>query len=111
MDRGRCRRCLSHPYARRRLSLSRRHAQGYGEGRLRLVYEANPIAFLIEQAGGAATDTISRILDLTPTSLHQRVPLVFGSAREVMRIGRYHTEPSNIAERAPLFSNRGLFRA
>ncbi|AJD45584.1 class 1 fructose-bisphosphatase [Rhizobium sp. SEMIA 4085] len=85
--------------------------RGYGEGRLRLVYEANPIAFLIEQAGGAATDTISRILDVTPTSLHQRVPLVFGSAREVMRIGRYHTEPSNIAERAPLFSNRGLFRA
>lgn len=85
--------------------------RGYGEGRLRLVYEANPIAFLIEQAGGAATDTISRILDLTPRSLHQRVPLVFGSAREVARISRYHAEPSNIAERAPLFSNRGLFRA
>lgn len=85
--------------------------KGYGEGRLRLIYEANPIAFLIEQAGGAATDTVSRILDLTPTALHQRVPLVFGSAREVARIGRYHAEPSNIAERAPLFSNRGLFRA
>lgn len=85
--------------------------RGYGEGRLRLVYEANPIAFLIEQAGGAATNTINRILDLTPTALHQRVPLVFGSAREVARVGRYHTEPSNIAERAPLFSNRGLFRA
>lgn len=85
--------------------------RGYGEGRLRLVYEANPIAFLIEQAGGAATDTINRILDLTPQSLHQRVPLVFGSAREVARVGRYHAEPSNIAERAPLFSNRGLFRA
>lgn len=85
--------------------------RGYGEGRLRLVYEANPIAFLIEQAGGAATDTINRILDLTPRTLHQRVPLVFGSAREVARVSRYHTEPSNIAERAPLFSNRGLFRA
>ncbi|MCL6707907.1 class 1 fructose-bisphosphatase [Pseudomonas sp. R2.Fl] len=85
--------------------------RGYGEGRLRLVYEANPIAFLVEQAGGAATDTVNRILDLTPRSLHQRVPLVFGSAREVARIGRYHAEPSNIAERAPLFSNRGLFRA
>lgn len=85
--------------------------RGYGEGRLRLVYEANPIAFLIEQAGGAATDTMNRILDLTPLALHQRVPLVFGSAREVARIGRYHTEPSNIAERAPLFSHRGLFRA
>ncbi|WP_454855353.1 class 1 fructose-bisphosphatase [Rhizobium binxianense] len=85
--------------------------KGYGEGRLRLVYEANPIAFLIEQAGGAATDTINRILDLRPRTLHQRVPLVFGSEREVARIGRYHTEPSSIAERAPLFSNRGLFRA
>ncbi|MCV3737786.1 class 1 fructose-bisphosphatase [Rhizobium sp. TRM96647] len=85
--------------------------RGYAEGRLRLVYEASPIAFLIEQAGGAATDTINRILELTPRSLHQRVPLVFGSAREVARIGRYHAEPSNIAERAPLFSNRGLFRA
>ncbi|QRM57565.1 class 1 fructose-bisphosphatase [Sinorhizobium sp. BG8] len=85
--------------------------KGYGEGRLRLIYEANPIAFLVEQAGGSATDTVDRILDLVPTSLHQRVPLVFGSTREVERIGRYHTEPSNIGERAPLFSNRGLFRA
>ncbi|MGH6861656.1 MAG: class 1 fructose-bisphosphatase [Phyllobacterium sp.] len=84
--------------------------KGYGDGRIRLVYEANPIAFLIEQAGGQATDTVNRILDLTPRTLHQRVPFVFGSAREVARIGRYHTEPSNIGERAPLFSNRGLFR-
>ncbi|YBV97908.1 class 1 fructose-bisphosphatase [Phyllobacteriaceae bacterium JZ32] len=85
--------------------------KGYGAGRIRLVYEANPIAFLIEQAGGAATDTVNPILDLVPQNMHQRVPLVFGSAREVQRIGRYHTEPSNIGERAPLFSNRGLFRA
>ncbi|MGV8937324.1 MAG: class 1 fructose-bisphosphatase [Allorhizobium sp.] len=85
--------------------------RGYGEGRIRLVYEANPIAFLMEQAGGAATDTVNRILDLVPSSLHQRVPLVFGSVREVRCIARYHTEPSNIGERAPLFSNRGLFRA
>ena len=85
--------------------------KGYGDGRIRLVYEANPIAFIIEQAGGAATDTMSRILELTPRSMHQRVPLIFGSSREVARIGRYHTEPSNIGERAPLFSNRGLFRA
>lgn len=85
--------------------------KGYGEGRLRLVYEANPVAFLVEQAGGSATDTVNRILDLTPTGLHQRVPLVFGAAREVHRIARYHTSPSNIGERAPLFNNRGLFRA
>lgn len=85
--------------------------KGYGQGRLRLVYEANPIAFLVEQAGGAATDCLDRILDLEPEALHQRVPLCFGSRKEVERIGRYHTEPSNIGERHPLFGNRGLFRA
>ena len=85
--------------------------RGYHQGRLRLVYEANPIAFLIEQAGGAATDTVNRILDIEPEHLHQRIPLVFGSAREVERIARYHIEPSAIGERAPLFGNRGLFRA
>jgi len=85
--------------------------RGYGNGRLRLVYEANPIAYLIEQAGGAATDTVDRILEIPPQSLHQRVPLVFGSAREVARIARYHTDPSSIGERSPLFGNRGLFRA
>jgi fructose-1,6-bisphosphatase I len=85
--------------------------KGYHQGRLRLVYEANPIAFVVEQAGGAATDTVTRILDIKPESLHQRTPVVFGSSREVHRISRYHTEPSSIGERAPLFSNRGLFRA
>lgn len=85
--------------------------RGYRQGRLRLVYEANPIAFLVEQAAGAATDTITRILEIEPDSLHQRIPVVFGSAREVARIARYHTEPSAIGERAPLFSRRGLFRA
>ncbi|MFU0506767.1 class 1 fructose-bisphosphatase [Pseudaminobacter sp. NGMCC 1.201702] len=85
--------------------------RGYAQGRLRLVYEANPIAYLIEQAGGMATDTISRILDIEPQSLHQRTPLVFGSKREVARIARYHLAPSRIGERSPLFGNRGLFRA
>ncbi|MDX8497964.1 class 1 fructose-bisphosphatase [Mesorhizobium sp. VK4C] len=85
--------------------------RGYRQGRLRLVYEANPIAYLVEQAAGAATDTITRILEIEPESLHQRTPVVFGSAREVARITRYHTEPSAIGERAPLFSRRGLFRA
>ncbi|MEO3998308.1 class 1 fructose-bisphosphatase [Mesorhizobium sp. CAU 1732] len=85
--------------------------RGYHQGRLRLVYEANPIAFLIEQAGGVATDTVDRILEIEPEHLHQRIPLVFGSAREVERIARYHVEPSTIGERAPLFGNRGLFRA
>lgn len=85
--------------------------KGYSHGRLRLVYEANPIAFLIEQAGGAATDGVDRLLELVPESLHQRVPVVLGSSREVERIARYHTEPSSIGERHPLFGNRGLFRA
>ena len=84
---------------------------GYREGRLRLVYEANPIALLVEAAGGAATDGMRRILDLTPGALHQRTPLVFGSLREVETIARYHADPSAIGTRAPLFGNRGLLRA
>jgi len=85
--------------------------KGYSHGRLRLVYEANPIAFLIEQAGGKASDCIDPVLDLVPESLHQRVPFCFGSSKEVERIARYHIEPSAIGERHPLFGNRGLFRA
>ncbi|QGN54565.1 class 1 fructose-bisphosphatase [Novosphingobium sp. Gsoil 351] len=85
--------------------------RGYAKGRLRLVYEAQPIAMLIEQAGGLATDTIEPILDLCATELHQRVPLVFGSANEVRRIGRYHTRPSDMSDRAPLFAKRTLFQA
>ena len=76
--------------------------------RLRLAVERRELVVL---PGGSATDAVSRILDLRPESLHQRVPLVFGSAREVERIGRYHSEPSAIAERSPLFGHRGLFRA
>lgn len=83
---------------------------GYASGRLRLVYEANPIAFLAEQAGGAATDGETRILDLRAPSLHARTPLVFGAIDEVARIGRYFTQASAIGERAPLFGSRGLFR-
>ena len=84
---------------------------GYGRGRLRLVYEANPIAMLIEQAGGSATDTVGRILEVVPEGLHQRVPLVFGASEEVAHIARYHTDPAGMAERSPLFGNRSLFRA
>ncbi len=62
---------------------------GYAEGRLRLVYEANPVAFLVEQAGGAASNGTGRILDLVPHDLHQRVPLIFGSRDEVERVGNY----------------------
>ena len=59
-------------------------------GKLRLMYEANPMAWLVEQAGGAATDGRQRILDITPTQLHQRVGVVLGSRNEVERITRYH---------------------
>ena len=61
-------------------------------GKLRLMYEANPMAWLIEQAGGAATNARQRILDLQPTKLHERVSVVLGSKNEVERITRYHTE-------------------
>ncbi|MDX9715966.1 class 1 fructose-bisphosphatase [Thauera sp. WH-2] len=59
-------------------------------GKLRLMYEANPMAMLIEQAGGAATTGRARILDLKPTHLHQRVPVILGSKNEVERVTAYH---------------------
>jgi fructose-1,6-bisphosphatase I len=61
-------------------------------GKLRLMYEANPMALLIEQAGGAATDGKQRILDIQPTKLHQRVAVFLGSRNEVERVTRYHAE-------------------
>jgi fructose-1,6-bisphosphatase I len=64
--------------------------QGYAMGRLRLLYEANPIALLVEQAGGACTTGTERMLDVDARSLHQRVPLVFGSKSEVEEIARYY---------------------
>jgi fructose-1,6-bisphosphatase I len=82
---------------------------GYEHGRLRLVYEANPIAMLIEEAGGAATDGVRRIRDLVPHDLHQRVPLVFGAADKVERVARYYAGPPSTSERSPLFGRRGLF--
>jgi len=59
-------------------------------GKLRLMYEANPMAFLVEQAGGAATDGKQRILDIQPTKLHQRVAVFLGSKHEVERVTAYH---------------------
>lgn len=83
----------------------------YGKGRLRLVYEASPMAFIMEQAGGAATTGRNRILDLAPSALHQRVPLIMGSRDKVDRIERLHTKPDITSEKnAPLFAQRGLFR-
>ena len=59
-------------------------------GKLRLMYEANPMAFLVEQAGGLATNGRERILDLQPTKLHERVAVFMGSKNEVVRATRYH---------------------
>ena len=63
---------------------------GYSSGRLRLMYEGNPMAFLIEQAGGAATDGHRRILEIEPKKLHERVAVFLGSKSEVERVTAYH---------------------
>jgi fructose-1,6-bisphosphatase I/sedoheptulose-1,7-bisphosphatase len=80
-------------------------------GRLRLLYEACPIGFIMEQAGGRASTGREPILSVQPDSLHQRIGLVFGSRNEVERIERYHAEPQPHADSPiPLFSDRSLFR-
>lgn len=83
---------------------------GYENGRIRSVYEANPIAWLVEQAGGKATNGTERILDLSPTTLHQRTPFVFGSSDEIDVFAGYLTERDIKCNRLPLFNERGLFR-
>ncbi len=83
-------------------------------GRLRLMYEANPISLLIEQAGGAASTGRRRLMDLAPEQLHQRVPVILGSKNEVLRIERYHIEHEAGHDKpfvSPLFNERSLFRA
>jgi fructose-1,6-bisphosphatase I len=83
--------------------------QGYRNGRQRLIYEANPIAFLMEQAGGRSSTGRERTLDRVPLSLHDRVPLVFGARDEVKWIERYHLGNAPKGESSPLFGQRGLF--
>lgn len=61
-------------------------------GKLRLLYEANPMSFLVEQAGGASTNGVQRIMELQPTQLHERVSVVLGSKNEVDRVTAYHRE-------------------
>jgi fructose-1,6-bisphosphatase I len=61
-------------------------------GKLRLMYEANPMSFIVEQAGGMATDGSQRILDIEPSALHQRIGVVLGSKEEVERVRQYHNE-------------------
>lgn len=81
-------------------------------GRLRLLYEANPMALLIEQAGGAASTGRGRILEVEPEGLHQRAPVILGSKDEVERIARYHDEHERGVDQpytSPLFNTRSLF--
>ena len=111
LDRLDGRRRLSHHRARRRLSLPRRRARRLRQGRLRLLYEANPIAMLVEQAGGLAIDGVNRILDIAPTSIHARTPFIFGSTDKVERVKRYFFDGDHSAERSPLFGKRGLLRS
>ena len=90
-----------------------RDSKSNKEGRLRLLYEANPMALLIEQAGGAASTGRGRLLDEQPQALHQRVPVVLGSKREVERIAQYHREFDAGTDQpfvSPLFNERSLFR-
>jgi fructose-1,6-bisphosphatase I len=82
------------------------------EGKLRLLYEASPMSFLIEQAGGMAITGRERILDLVPRTPHERAPVILGSKSEVARIWRYHSEYDRGEDKpfsSPLFNERSLF--
>jgi fructose-1,6-bisphosphatase len=85
----------------------------YRKGRLRLLYEANPAARLVEAAGGAASTGRQRILDIKPTDVHERTPLIFGSKEEVARLDTHHAEYDRgdpLVFKTPLFRDRSLFR-
>jgi fructose-1,6-bisphosphatase I/sedoheptulose-1,7-bisphosphatase len=79
-------------------------------GKLRLLYEANPIGLLIEAAGGRASNGFGPILDIQPESIHQRTGFIFGSRPEVDRIEAYHRDHNEAPYDAALFGSRGLFR-
>ncbi len=85
--------------------------KNFHQGRIRAIYEANPIAWVIEQAGGRATTGHERLLDVVPVGLHQKTPLICGSREEVDRVIRLYTGLDFKGERSPLFGRRGLFRA
>jgi fructose-1,6-bisphosphatase len=78
-------------------------------GRFHLLYEANPMAFVVEQAGGRASTGYRPILDVVPEGLHQRIGFAFGARAEVDRIERYHRDHNEFELHAPLFATRGLF--
>ena len=71
-------------------------------GKLRLMYEANPMGWIVEQAGGAATNARERILDIAPQKLHERVSVILGSKNEVERVTRYHLEADAVKTNAKL---------
>ena len=79
-------------------------------GPLRLLYEANPIGFIVEQAGGRASTGREPILTVEPENIHQRVGFVFGARAEVERIERYHREHNDFEYQAPLFGTRNVLR-
>ncbi|SAL20653.1 fructose-1,6-bisphosphatase [Caballeronia sordidicola] len=82
------------------------------QGRLRLLYEASPMSFLVEQAGGMSITGRERILDVQPCALHERVPVILGSKNEVERIARYHADYDRGEDKpftSPLFNTRSLF--
>lgn len=81
------------------------------KGRLRLLYEAAPVAFLVEQAGGSATTGRERVLDVVPEDIHERIGLIFGSRDEVERLAHYHAHPEATAATLPFYGLRGLYRA
>ncbi|MEQ1714635.1 MAG: class 1 fructose-bisphosphatase [Hyphomicrobium sp.] len=85
--------------------------KGFHNGRIRLIYEASPIAWLVEQAGGRATTGKDRLLDVVPVTLHQKTPLVCGSREEVDHLIRLYSGGDLKGEHSPLFGRRGLFRA
>jgi fructose-1,6-bisphosphatase I len=85
--------------------------KGFHQGRIRLMYEANPLSWIVEQAGGRATTGRDRILDVMPSALHQKTPLICGSRDEVDRVMRIYSGQEFKGERSPLFGRRGLFRA
>ncbi len=81
-------------------------------GRLRLMYEANPMAMLVEQAGGIASTGRTSIMNIKPEDVHQRVPIVMGSASEVQRVERYHHDydaDNNENGKLPFFSDRSFY--
>ena len=91
-----------HPFDERQQDIEAGH---------QLLFEANPVGYLIERAGGRASVGSGPLLELVPGSLHQRTSLIFGSRREVERLEQYHRDFNQRDYDAPLFGTRGLFRA